>query len=67
MTDWRTTKALYQITEIGKGINVTFTMIATGEEISKKLKGMNDLNGYVYGLGGDKNYSATATLLTYEI
>lgn len=67
MRSWRTEKALYQIREIGKGINSTHTRIATGEEIAAILKAKNEMNGYIPGLGGDKTYSATAVLLTYDI
>ena len=67
MRNWRTEKALYEIKEIGKGINSTYPIIATGEEISKKLKAKNEMNGYIPGLGGDKTYSATAVLLSYDI
>ena len=65
MKDWKSRNGLYEITEITrKGIS-KFTMIATGDQITSKLNGLNEMNGYVPGLGGDKSYSATAILLTY--
>lgn len=50
----------FQVVETGKGIRKTYILIMTEEQMTNKLKGLNEMNGYVEGIGGDKNYSAVA-------
>lgn len=51
---------MFQVLEIGKAIRETYTVKMTDEEMSSYLSGKQDMNGYISGLGGDKNYSITA-------
>lgn len=53
-------KKLFVVREIGKGINEEYHMMMTDKEMSTYLKALNENNGYIPGLGGDKNYSAVA-------
>ena len=51
---------MFQVIETGKGIRKTYMMMMTEEQMSKKLKGLNEMNGYIEGVGGDRTYSAVA-------
>lgn len=53
-------KKLFIVREIGKGINEEYTMIATDKEMTERLKALNENNGYIPDLGGDKTYAAVA-------
>ena len=65
MKDWKTTKALYRITEIRRGSKEEYTMLATGNEVSAWCKMKNEFYGYVQGVGGDRSYSCFAVLVQY--
>lgn len=51
---------MFQVVETGKGIRKTYLLMMTEKEMTTKLKAMNEMNGYVEGLGGDRMYSAVA-------
>lgn len=53
-------KKLFIVREIGKGINEEYHMMMTNKEMTAYLKALNENNGYIPGLGGDKSYSAVA-------
>lgn len=57
---WLTEKRLYEIHETSKKTDEVYTMYGTGEEIRDYCKKKNESNGYIDGLGGDKNYSCWA-------
>ena len=63
MKNWRTEKALYQITEISKKKYEQYPIMATGDEVKALLKAKRDAYGYVTGLGGDKSYDCFAVLM----
>lgn len=50
----------FQVVEIGKGIRETYFFTGTEKEVTAYLKGKTEANGYIPGMGGDKNYSITA-------
>lgn len=50
----------FQVVETGKGIRKTYIVTMTESEIRNFLRGLNEMNGYVEGCGGDRTYSATA-------
>lgn len=60
MAKWRTEKRLYEVHEIGRGINEVYTLYCTGNEISQWCRTKNEMNGYVEGLGGDRSYGCWA-------
>lgn len=60
MLSWKEREALYEIHEFTKKGHEVWGIYATGAEISKILKAKNEMNGYVEGLGGDKNYACWA-------
>ena len=65
MYDWKTSQGLYKIVEVHKTRIEEWPMIGTGVEIKAKLKAMNEMNGYIPGVGGDRNYNAWAVLIKY--
>ena len=62
MKNWRTEKALYQITEVSRRKVETYPMYATGDEIKSFLESKRMAHGYVPGLGGDATYDCFAIL-----
>ena len=62
MLKYRTTNQLYTIYEISKKGTETHHRVGTEAEITAYLKSLNEMNGYVPGLGGDRSYSAWAVL-----
>lgn len=63
MKNWRTEKALYQITEISRKKKEEYNMLMTGDEVAAWCKMKNVAYGYVPGCGGDKHYTCMAVLL----
>ena len=53
-------KHLFIVREFGKGINEEYTMMMTDKEMTSYLKALNENNGYIPGLGGDKTYASVA-------
>lgn len=66
MKNWKTTKAIYKVTETSRKGSKEYLLMMTGEEISAYLKAKNDMNGYIPGLGGDRSYSCIAVLAEKE-
>ena len=66
MKNWKTTKALYKVTEISRKGLEEYHLMMTGEEISAYLKAQNDMHGYIPGVGGDRSYSCEAVLAEKE-
>ena len=56
----------FQVVETGKGIRKTYILTMTENEMTKYLRGLNEMNGYVEGLGGDRTYSAIAWTITKD-
>lgn len=65
MNDWRTEKALYEVTENSRKGTERYPMRATGNEISEWCRMKNEAYGYIEGVGGDKSYSCFAVLMKY--
>ena len=53
-------KKLYRITEIGRGINETYALLMTAEELKTYLRQKRESHGYIDGVGGDRSYDCFA-------
>jgi len=62
---WKTRKGLYRIHETRRGSDESYSIVATGDEVSEICRAKNESNGYIEGVGGDRSYSAWAVLETY--
>lgn len=56
---------LFQVVEYRRNRTEKWTMVMTDEEMTSYLKASMEMNGYVSGLGGDKNYSIVAWYMGY--
>ena len=56
MKKWQMEQHLYKVYEGNKKRREEYPILATGEEMARFLKGHNEMNGYVDGVGGDKSY-----------
>lgn len=64
MKSWKTEKKLYHFIEMSKKGKEEYSLIMTGEEVSKWCKMKNENYGYIQGVGGDRSYSCVAVLMT---
>lgn len=53
-------KYMFQVFEVGKDYRRSYMQMMTDKEMTAYLKGKQDMNGFIPGIGGDRSYAINA-------